>query len=200
MARRSSTYRAMAETGVCAALCVVLYVAGASLQGVGQYLKYICPGIIGIISLRHGRHQGAMLALVAALLIGLLVGFREFFIFTLLLTPIGLALPDLRFKGFRFKKIWYWLAYTICFSALAFILARLMGLTLPAFVRQMASIHYSLYGGIYEKVNISQDVFTRTVSAFLWILLPILALLYGTMLTLINRFVLAKGSALLGKK
>lgn len=199
MTRRNSGYRALAETGVCAALCVVFYVAGASLPGVGQYLKFVCPGVMGIICQRYGIRQAAMLATVSSVLVGLLVGFREFFVFALLLTPVGLALPELHWRGFSWKKVGYWLVYAVCFTALVFILSRLMGLTLPEFINQMATMHYGMYGRFYAKARISQEAFASAVQTSTWLLLPVLALAYGTMLTLINRLVLAKGSALLPK-
>jgi hypothetical protein len=46
-------------------------------------------------------------------------------------------------------------------------------------------------------MNISAEGFAAVVSRWIWALLPVLSLAYGAMLTLINRIVLAKGSALL---
>jgi len=200
IARGNSGYQGLAQTGVAAALCVVLYVLGAGLPGVGRYLKYLCPSIMGMITQSYGLRQGALLAAVAALLIGMLAGLREFFMFALLLAPVGLVLPFFRQRGWRWQYLWYWLGYTVCFSLLVLILARLMGLSLTGFVRQMALLHYGLYGGFYQRFSISPESFADAVQKAIWLLLPCLSLAYGTMLTLINRFVLRKGSALLARK
>lgn len=197
MARPNSSTESLAQTGLLAALCVVLYVLGASLPGVGRYLKLLCPGVIGIVSQRWGMRQGVLLAVVSSVIIGMSVGFRELFIFALLLAPVGLVLPSLRRKGLRLEYILYWLGYTLCFTALVLILSRLMGLSLTEFIEQMSLVHYGLYGRVYQGMNISAEGFAAVVSRWIWALLPVLSLAYGAMLTLINRIVLAKGSALL---
>ena len=55
----------------------MLYVLGASLPGVGG-ISLLCPGVIGIVSQRWGMRQGALLAVVSSVIIGMSVGFANY--------------------------------------------------------------------------------------------------------------------------
>ncbi len=195
----SKKTRSVTETGLLLALSLILYFLGFLFPGVGIYLRYLIPGLMAIIAVRHGYVTLVLYSIALAFCVGLFLGLEELIFALFMLIPAGFVLP-LLYEDYSLKNK---LIAASVFAVSSFFLISLLGLVMGVkglgLVDKAAIMHYQIYGSFYNKMGVEEELFLATVSKLTWLIVILAGMLYGYMLYLINKVIYHRGLKVLEK-
>lgn len=195
----SKKTRSVTETGLLLALSLILYFLGFLFPGIGIYLRYLIPGLMAIITARHGYVTLVLYSIALAFCVGLFLGLEELIFALFMLIPAGFVLP-LLYEDYSLKNK---LIAASVFIISSFILISLLGLVMGiqglGLVDKAGIWHYQIYGSFYDKMGVGEELFLATVSKLTWLIVIFAGMLYGYMLYLINKVIYHRGLKVLGK-
>jgi len=195
----SKKTRSVTETGLLLALSLILYFLGFLFPGIGIYLRYLIPGLMAIITARHGYVTLVLYSIALAFCVGLFFGLEELIFALFMLIPAGFVLP-LLYEDYSLKNK---LIAASVFIISGFILISLLGLVMGVqglgLVDKAGIWHYQIYGSFYDKMGVGEELFLATVSKLTWLIVILAGMLYGYMLYLINKVIYHRGLKVLEK-
>ncbi|MDD2201695.1 MAG: hypothetical protein PHP20_02900 [Firmicutes bacterium] len=199
--------RPLTEAAVALALGGIAWWLFSPMPGIGPYFKYMSASLIAVIGTRHGTRWSWVTAGALNALVGLTFGLGELVNCLFLVTPIALMLParqrsdrDIQAKegeanttsrthGASGAKWWTMLllTYAVVYPARLWVMGMLMGVEISDVISSMASASYHVFEKFWTFAHIPADVAVAGAVKWMWIILPLAGVGYGTMLYLVNR-------------
>lgn len=199
--------RSLTESGILAAVMVVLAVVGIYVPFLGILAVLLWPLPAAILVVRWGFRWGLMALVVAAALVGMLIEPIVALRLALAFGPVGLALGEWLCRSQSATRI---VMVTLAVS----IVAKFAGLALVFFMTGIQPFagqltvmeeSFSQAAAVYESVGMSEAeieaarvAFTQNLS-MVRLLLPLVVVTMGLMDTMVNFLVIGKLLARLGK-